>query len=263
MPAIKDETGQVTLTRDQTLALFRRPLFAVSTETTRFYLNGILLHDVGADLVAVGTDGHRLARVTALGCAGLSADRRLIAPLAAVKIIIKLLTRGGVEEPLTLRRSGTLLEVKTAGFRFVTKLIDAEYPSYERVVPAPSGNSVIVSRADLALALKRIEAVAPEVKTAPLAGLAWAADEPALHVAVPGWPDLANDPIAAEVSGAGRVAFKISHGIELLEAFKGERVRIDSDATSRSPIHITNPDDLSFLVIQMPCTWSVETLQAA
>jgi DNA polymerase-3 subunit beta len=251
------------LKRDQALALFRRPLFAVSTETTRFYLNGILLHDAGADLVAVGTDGHRLARVTALGCAGLSADRRLIAPLAAVRIIIKLLTRSGVEEPLTLRRSGTLLEVMTAGFSFVTKLIDAEYPSYERVVLAPSGNSVIVSRAGLALALERIEAVTPEAKTKPTVGLVWKAGDPALRIVAPGWPDLADDLIEAEVSGTGRAAFQIRHGLELLEALKGDRVRIDNNADSHSPIHITDPDDPDFLVIQMPCTWSAETSQAA
>jgi DNA polymerase-3 subunit beta len=250
------------LAREQAVALFGRPSFAVSSEEARFYLAGILLHNTKEDLTAVATDGHRLARLTLPGVAGLSQDRRLIVPRPAVKILLKLLADRAIES-VTLRRSATLFETAGSNFTFTSKLIDAEYPSYERVVPAPSGNSVIVSRADLALALERIEAVAPEAKTKPTAGLVWKAGDPALRIVVPGWPDLADDLIEAEVSGAGRAAFQIRHGLELLEALKGDRVRIDNNADSRNPIRITDPDDPNFLVIQMPCTWSVETSQAA
>jgi DNA polymerase III subunit beta len=262
MPAIDNETGRVELAREELQELLSRPAFAISTEKTRYYLGGILLHDTDAGgLAAVATDGHRLGRVILPSIGELSQDRRLIVPHAAIKILLKLLAEKAVET-LTLRRSKALLEVTAAGFVFTTKLIDAEYPTYERVLPEPSGNTAMVDRAELARAIERVAAVVPE-KAVPVAGLLWAADEPVLRVCVPGWPDLASDPVAAETSGSGRIAFKINYGLELLDALKGERVRIDSSAVPGSPIHITDPDDADFLVVQMPVAWFAETSQAA
>src|SRR5262249_45936568 len=78
VPTIIEMTGDITLAREEALALFSRPFFAASNEQTQFYLCGILLHDVGGDLVAAATDGHRLARVSLAGATGLSSDRTLI-----------------------------------------------------------------------------------------------------------------------------------------------------------------------------------------
>ena len=61
--ALGQETGRVELAREEALKLFAQPLFAVSDEETRYYLNGVFLHDADGGLVAAGTDGHRLCRV--------------------------------------------------------------------------------------------------------------------------------------------------------------------------------------------------------
>jgi DNA polymerase III subunit beta len=89
-PAIAVEHGRVELTREEALKLFERPLFASDTEATRYYMNGIFLHDIDGALAAVGTDGHRLAEVVVSGTGGASQDG-LIVPRIAVRIIIKLL----------------------------------------------------------------------------------------------------------------------------------------------------------------------------
>jgi DNA polymerase III subunit beta len=70
VPAIAQETGCVELAREEALTLFERPFFAAGTEATRYYLSGIFLRDTddGA-LMAVATDGHRLAQVTVPGAA--------------------------------------------------------------------------------------------------------------------------------------------------------------------------------------------------
>ena len=67
-PCIDGEPlGQMELEHKQALRIFERPLFCASTETTRFYLNGIFLHNVNDDeLTATATDGHRLARSSSL-----------------------------------------------------------------------------------------------------------------------------------------------------------------------------------------------------
>src|SRR5262245_39533779 len=72
VPSIIEMTGGITLAREKALALLARPMFAIETEKTRYYLGGICLHDSYDGLCAVATDGRRLARVTLAGVSGLS-----------------------------------------------------------------------------------------------------------------------------------------------------------------------------------------------
>jgi DNA polymerase-3 subunit beta len=263
MLALGAQTGHVELAREEALEVFARPLFAVATETTRYYLNGVFLHDLDDMLVAVGTDGHRLCRVVVPSAAGLSQDNRLIVPRSAVKILVKLLVDRS-NERIVLRRSATLLAIEGASFTFISKLIDTSYPDYGRVVPQPSPNTATVNRSELAQALGRIAAVIdPQIKTvARLAGLSWQMPAPELRLCVPGWPDLADDVIAAEVSGAGRTAIRIGYLTEILDELAGERVRLDA-RDGRSPLLLTDPDEPHVLTVQMPCTWPFERSQAA
>jgi DNA polymerase-3 subunit beta len=211
--ALDAETGRVELAREEALKLFAQPLFAVATEQTRYYLNGIFLHDIDGALAAAGTDGHRLCRVVIPGAAGLSQDTRLIVPRAAVKIILKLLADKSCER-ITLRRSATLFAVEAARFAFVSKLIDTEFPAYQRLIPQQSsGNVVTVARAELALALDRVAAVI-DPGLMRVVGLQWAPDDPVLRLCVPEH-DLADDIVDAEVEGAGKTAVQIRHLQEL------------------------------------------------
>jgi DNA polymerase III sliding clamp (beta) subunit (PCNA family) len=68
---------------------------------------------------------------------------------------------------------------------------------------------------------------------------------------------LADDQVAADTAGHGRVAFKISHGIQLLDALTGDCVHVDAGDSAGGPILITDPDDANFTAVQMPCvvTW--------
>ena len=196
--------------------LLSKPAFAISTEATRYYLNGILLHDTDAGLAAVATDGHRLARVILPGVTGLSQDRRLIVPKPAIKVLVKLLADKEVEL-LTLRRSASLIEITSTKFTFISKLIDAEYPAYERLVSASTDNTAILDRAALVQAVARVAAVVSDDKRLPLVGLTWKAPEQALQLCVPDAPEIADDPIEAEVSGRGRLAVQVKHLAQLLD----------------------------------------------
>jgi DNA polymerase-3 subunit beta len=262
-PEVKDEAGRLEITREELLPLLSKPAFAISTDETRYYLHGILLHDTEDGLAAVATDGSRLARAVLPNAAGLRAqDHRLIVPRPAVRIICKLLGDKEIER-LTLRRNRTLIEVAATKFAFISKLIDATYPDYRRIVPEPSGNTVVVDRTELVRAFARVQAATPESKKAPTVGLAWSLDDPLLYVCVPGWPDLADDPIAAEVSGNGRIAFKIAYGLELLGALAGDRVRIDAGDSIGSLVRVTDPDDPDFTIVQFPCAWFERSEAAA
>jgi DNA polymerase-3 subunit beta len=254
---VAEETGTTTLAREEAVALFARPAFAMSTDINRFYLNGLLVHDAGRDLIGVATDGHRLARVTIAGAAGLSSDRSLIVPLRAVEAINRLLRHKNAER-ITLRRSSRgLFELSTTSATFISRLIDGTFPDYHCVIPAPSGNTVVVERTALFAALARVAAAAaPRAKVPPRAGLTWSADEPLLHLSLAGW-DTADDAIVAEVTGTGRVALNAWQMTELLNAVTGKRCRLDSSGGNVS-VTVTDPSDAMFLAVQTPSVWPVE-----
>jgi DNA polymerase III subunit beta len=256
-PTIENEIGCIALEPSELLALLSKPAFAISTETTRYYLNGILLHDTHAGLAAVATDGHRLARVILPGVTGLSQDRRLIVPRPAIKVLVKLLANKEVKL-LTLRRSTTLIEITSTKFTFISKLIDAEYPAYERLVPASTDNTTIVDRVALMQAVARIAAVTSDDRRLPLVGLTWRAPERALQLCAPDAPEIADDPIEAEVSGRGRLAVQIKHLAQLLDELESVCVCIDTGTSAGSAILITDPDDANFTIIQMPCVWGAQ-----
>ena len=99
-------------------------------EATRFYLDGVCLHDEGGQLVAVATDGHRLAKCR-IPAAPFSQDLEpCIVPLATIEPIVKLLGKSKAVERVKLRRSRTLIEITAPGFVLTSKLIDGTYPDY-------------------------------------------------------------------------------------------------------------------------------------
>jgi DNA polymerase-3 subunit beta len=248
----KAETGRVELTRAQALALLR-PAFAASRGETRYYCSGLFLHDIGSDLAAVATDGHRLVRVIAPNAAGLSSDHRLNIPSPALKILGKILADRNIER-VTLRRSDTLFAVETARASFVSKLIDGTFPNYALAIPGPSGNSVTVDCAELAQALERVAAMADD-QLRRVVGLYWEAGESVLRLCLAD-SDLADDAVAAETTGSGKTAVQIGLLSEMLEAVTGKRFTLDSRSAG-DPLLVTDPDDKDFLAVQMPCRGTV------
>jgi DNA polymerase III subunit beta len=220
---------------------------AASTETTRYYLNGAFLHSVGGDLVAVATDGHQLMRM-AVPAGVFSTDRSCIIPLKAATIIQKLLkkTKPG---KITLRRSKALLMVQTPSITFITKLIDAEFPAYEQVIPKTSTNTVVCDSGELVAALKRLAAVTADSKT--LVAMRWKGGRK-LEVFLAEQPDDGHDLVAAETTGNGQVAAKLSLLTELLEEIAGDCIQLWTGGGG-APIVIRLVGDERLLALLMPC----------
>ena len=127
--------------------------FAISTEETRYYLNGIYLHGHDGGVSSVATNGHVLAWAT---------DRELTLPDDAPGIIIPRKTIGVVaglfSEGCKIRFSATKIVFSSEDGELVSKLIDGTYPDYRRVVPDDSTMSTRLSfeREDMQLACKRL-----------------------------------------------------------------------------------------------------------
>jgi DNA polymerase-3 subunit beta len=144
--------------------LIDRTRFAISTEETRYYLNGIYLHAAVADgtrtLRAVATDGHRLARVEEPLPEGAETIPGVIIPRKTVNELRKLLDEesGSVEIGL----SDTRIQFKLGTVTLTSKLIDGTFPEYERVIPRDNDKVLRVGKKDFSDAVARVAAISSE-----------------------------------------------------------------------------------------------------
>ncbi|MCC7260074.1 MAG: DNA polymerase III subunit beta [Alphaproteobacteria bacterium] len=137
-------THNFTLSSAEMLELIDKTRFAVSTEETRYYLNGIYLHIAGKDkaqtLRAVATDGHRLARTEVAVPAGAEGMPGVIIPRKTVGELKKLVDE--VDGEIQVSLSESKIRFSCGRAVLVSKLIDGTFPDYERVIP--SGNDKLM-----------------------------------------------------------------------------------------------------------------------
>jgi DNA polymerase-3 subunit beta len=144
--------------------LIDRTRFAISTEETRYYLNGIYLHAAVTDglrsLRAVATDGHRLARVEEPLPEGAETIPGVIIPRKTIAELRKLLEEvtGSVEIGL----SDTRIQFKVGPITLTSKLIDGTFPEYDRVIPHGNEKVLRVGKKDFADAVGRVAAISSE-----------------------------------------------------------------------------------------------------
>ncbi|MGB1146721.1 MAG: DNA polymerase III subunit beta [Alphaproteobacteria bacterium] len=142
--------------------LIERTRFAISTEETRYYLNGIYLHAMGegasAVLRAVATDGHRLARFETVLPTGASEMPGVIVPRKTVGELSKLLDGG--DENVRVSLSDSRIEFRFSDVTLSSKLIDGTFPDYERVIPTQNDKPMTVDKGVFAQAVDRVSTIA-------------------------------------------------------------------------------------------------------
>ncbi|HVY57647.1 MAG TPA: DNA polymerase III subunit beta, partial [Xanthobacteraceae bacterium] len=138
--------------------LIDKTQFAISTEETRYYLNGIYLHTAGsgntASLRAVATDGHRLARVEMPLPDGAADMPGVIVPRKTVGEIQKLLETP--DAPVTVEISETKIRITVGDVVLTSKLIDGTFPDYMRVIPQGNDKVLKVDRSTFSDAVDRV-----------------------------------------------------------------------------------------------------------
>ena len=145
-----------TISADVFSTLLQKTKFAMSTEEARYYLNGVYLHnDDAGDLIAVATDGHRLAKMTHTGDVDVSG---IIIPRKTVDRLAKMLE--DVEGDVTLETSETKLRVTGDGFQIVSKVVDGTFPDYTRVIPQNLEHTMSVDAKEFSAASGSVAAVA-------------------------------------------------------------------------------------------------------
>jgi DNA polymerase III subunit beta len=151
--------------------LIDKTQFAISSEETRYYLNGIFLHtvDVGGHtmLRAVATDGHRLARVEVAAPKGALGMPGVIVPRKAVAEIQKLVENFDQDirvEISSAKARFTFGDPSASSGQVVltSKLIDGTFPDYMRVIPSGNDKRLIVDREPFKVAVDRVATISSD-----------------------------------------------------------------------------------------------------
>jgi DNA polymerase III subunit beta len=144
--------------------LFDKAKFAISTEETRYYLNGVYMHAAkgpdGPVLRCVATDGHRLAQIDAPLPADAADLPGVIVPRKTVGELRKLLDDD--EMTIAVSVSDTKVRFATPDVTLTSKVIDGTFPDYARVIPAGNTKRLEVDAADFARAVDRVATVSSE-----------------------------------------------------------------------------------------------------
>ena len=156
--------ARFTLTAGALKKLIERTQFAISTEETRYYLNGIYLHVITAAgkpmLRAVATDGHRLAQAQIDAPAGSESMAGVIVPRKTVGEVQKLMEDPDAE--VTVELSETKVRFTIGPVVLTSKLIDGTFPDYGRVIPQGNDKILKVDRSEFAGAVDRVSTISSE-----------------------------------------------------------------------------------------------------
>ncbi len=234
--------------------LIDRTRFAISTEETRYYLNGIFLHVTDDDepmLKAAATDGHRLARFTIPRPEGAAGMPDVIVPRKAVGELRKLL-----EEALD---SNVLIDLSASKVRFTfggeggvvltSKLIDGTFPDYSRVIPTANDKLLKVDPKLFYSGVDRVATIATEKTRAVKIGLD--NDRVTLSVTSPDNGTAAEE-LAAEYRAEGmEIGFNANYLKDILGQIDGDTVELHL-ADAGAPTLIRENEASRALYVLMP-----------
>ena len=226
--------------------------FAISTEETRYYLNGIFLHVADGEsanpvLKAAATDGHRLARVTMPRPEGAEAMPDVIVPRKCVGELRKLLDE--VDGSVGMSLSSTKIRFDLGQAVLTSKLIDGTFPDYSRVIPTGNDKILKLDPSSFMEGVDRVSTIATEKTRA--VKMALDRDKITLSVTSP-----ENGTAAEEVPGdyaatPFEIGFNSRYLMDILGQIEGDSVEVHL-ADAAAPTLIRENDKSSALYVLMP-----------
>ena len=231
--------------------LIDRTRFAISTEETRYYLNGIYLHGTISEgvsvLRAVATDGHRLARVELPLPDGAAGMPGVIVPRKAVIEVRKLIEE--VDGDISISLSDSKIKFAFDNVVLTSKLIDGTFPDYERVIPTGNDKVLEADRKALFDAVDRVSAISSEksrsIKMACEKGLV------TLSASSPEAGSATEEVEASYAAGHLEIGFNSRYLLESMGQIEGDAARFTM-ADAASPTVIRDVADGSAVYVLMP-----------
>ena len=163
LPSFKDDK-KVNLSQETIRAMLKKTAFAVSTDESRYVLNGIFISLKEGKMTFVATDGRRLALVDEEVEITEKSTGEFIVPAKAVNELTRLLQdKGTVEIKFGENQASFALQNESSfSVLLITKLIEGNYPNYRQVIPGEAKERIALGREELQQALRRAEIMTSE-----------------------------------------------------------------------------------------------------
>ncbi len=243
------EDKKVVLPQETMAAMLKKTAFAVSTDESRYVLNGIYFSLKDHKLTLVATDGRRLALVDEELDVPEKSQGEFIVPAKTVNELTRLLQgKGTVELKYAENQAAfTLASEKGASVLITTKLIEGNYPNYRQVIPAEAGERIPLVREEFLHALRRAEIMTTDKANS--VKLAFGKNNLAITANSPEIGE-ARESIAVNYKGKEvAIAFNPRYLIEPLTALAQDEVFFElTDELSPGVLKINGP----FLYVVMP-----------
>lgn len=247
------ESRTVTLPQAKVKSMLKRTCFAVSTDETRYVLNGIFFSFKEHKLTLVATDGRRLALTDEELDIGEERAMEFIVPTKAINELSRLLQDDGDAEIKVSENQAAfnLKGEKSPPTLIITKLVEGNYPNYKQVIPGEAAERIALGREELLQALRRAEIMTSDKSNS--VKLAFSANTLALTANTPEVGE-ARESLAVNYKGQDlAVAFNPAYLMDPLKALDEDEVFLElTDELSPGVLRVNGP----FLYVIMPMRMS-------
>ena len=240
---------EIALPQSALKSLLDETSFAMASQDVRYYLNGLLLEREETTLRAVATDGHRLALGSITVASSATEKNNVIVPRKAILELGRLLN--DTDDEVTLAFSNQQIKVELPDIHFTSKLIDGQFPNYERVLPIGGDKEVIADRDELKQSLSRAAILASDKHRSVRINIA---PELLKATVINQEQESAEEEMVVEYQGDElEIAFNNAYLLDLLNAMPDEKVKlVFSDENSSALITPANNQfDRKYVVMPM------------
>lgn len=247
--ATGDLTHTFSLPAADLTGLIDRASFAISSEETRYSLNGVYFHHTKGDdgkekLRGVATDGHRLARIDIALPDGAANMPGIIVPRKTVGQVKSLF--GSSKEPIQVELSQAKIRFTSGDIVLTSKLIDGTFPDYGRVIPQNNNKIALMDRVDLESAIDRVATVSTERGRA--VKLSFSASKLVSSVTNPESGSAVEELEIEYDADVLDIGFNSRYLADILKVVAGEKVRMQLEDPG-SPTILKGDDEASIYVL--------------
>jgi len=251
-PSLPEPAGATTaaLPRSAVKEMVAKTQFAITGEDTRYFLNGALFVLRPADMTLVATDGHRLALVSMSRDANGGDENRAILPKKTLGELGRLLMEGDGGD-VSYERGENHLFFKTDGRLLISRMIDGQFPAYERVIPKGNDKHIEFERDRLTNAVKRVQILSNDRSRAVKIQV-----EKGKVEITSSSPDVgeARETLSVDYSGAPmQICFNAQYVLDFLSAVASDIVSLDlKDEVSQAVMKPVGAEGYDYTYVIMP-----------
>jgi DNA polymerase-3 subunit beta len=253
VPSLPPDDTLMKVQGDQLDIFLERTIYACASDELQRHLNGVCFDRIDSTVVLVATDGYRLSSVTTGWYAGEKFSRRAVVPRKGLLQLRKILKGTG---EVQFGFKGNFFTVKAGSCTLFTRLIDAEFPDYTRVVSVDPPVKVLLEREEFLSALRRVSILSASTKAVTLYV---EEGRVVFHAVNPELGD-AREEIRCEYTGKPvKIGFNAGYLIDALKVIEKEHVYLmfgsDTEPAVIVPVEVISDEifvDDSYKAMVMP-----------